>query len=525
MSMSTRHPLAAVMTALFVLGPGATARAADEPRRGGEIKVATYGDPGTLDPHITTDVPAARIRNQICETLVTWDAQVKESPMLADSWESSADGTTWTFHLRRGVKFHGGQTLRSSDVRYTFERVLKVSPRKTDYAMIKEIRTPDDLTVQFVLHSPSHAFFPATALTFVQIVEQTSAEKQVKEAGGIQTPNCTGPYKVGEYRRGQFLRLVRHEAYVPRSETPSAMAGARVPYLDAVTFVFIPDAAVRVLSLKQGEVQYAQRILPEQVDDLKRAPGVEVVSAPGMQWSAIYFNFTKGWGLKREFRQAVAIALNYDELNRAVFYGAGRVNNSMIPEAQAVWRTPEHARLHRYDPERAKQLLRQAGYAGEPIEMPVIKESSYELLAQVMQAQLAKAGINLKVTWMEEAAQMDAVYARRRNQKPAWDFGFLAGSGFRPDPDQHYFTRVHTKGHVGMYSNPAYDAIVEEARTEPSFAKRKALYARAQTIVMDDVPMIVLANLPYIEAYSKKLRGVEVRQPHLDYYWNVWLPR
>lgn len=144
MSMSTRHPLAAVMTALFVLGPGATARAADEPRRGGEIKVATYGDPGTLDPHITTDVPAARIRNQICETLVTWDAQVKESPMLADSWESSADGTTWTFHLRRGVKFHGGQTLRSSDVRYTFERVLKVSPRKTDYAMIKEIRTPDD---------------------------------------------------------------------------------------------------------------------------------------------------------------------------------------------------------------------------------------------------------------------------------------------------------------------------------------------------------------------------------------------
>ena len=312
---------------------------------------------------------------------------------------------------------------------------------------------------------------------------------------------------------------------MPRPETPSAMAGARVPYLDAVTFVFIPDASVRVLSLKQGEVHYAQRILPEQIDDLKRAPGVEVVSAPGMQWSAIYFNFTKGWGQKRDFRQAVAIALNYEELNRAVFYGAGRVNNSLIPEAQAVWRTPEHARLHPYDPERAKQLLKQAGYAGEPIEMPVIKESSYELLAQVMQAQLAKAGINLRVTWMEEAAQMDAVYARRRNQKPAWDIGFLAGSGFRPDPDQHYFTRAHSRGHVGMYSNPAYDAIVEEARTEPSFAKRKALYARAQTIVMDDVPMIVLANLPYIEAYSKKLRGVEVRQPHFDYYWNVWLPR
>jgi peptide/nickel transport system substrate-binding protein len=523
--MSIRGPFiaAAALTVIVLASPAS--RAADEPRRGGEIKVATYGDPATLDPHVTTDVPAGRVRNQMCEPLTAWDAQLKESPMLADRWEPSADGTTWTFHLRKGVKFHGGQTLRSSDVKYTYERVLKVSPRKTDYGMIKEIRTPDDLTVQFVLHNATHAFFPATALGFVHVIEQTSTEKQIKESGGVQFPNCTGPYKPVEFRRGQFLRLVRHEGYVPRPEKPSAMAGAKVPYLDAVTYVFIPDVAVRVLSLKQGEVQYAQRILPEQVEDLKRAPGVEVVAAPSMQWSAIYFNFTKGWGLKREFRQAVAMSLNYEEINRAVFYGAGRVNNSLIPAPQAIWRTPEHERMHPYDPERAKQLLKQVGYAGEPIDMPVIKETSYELLAQVMQAQLAKAGINLKVTWMEEAAQMDAVYSRRRNQKPAWDLGFLAGSGFRPDPDQHYFTRLHTKGHVGMYSNPAYDAVVEEARKEQSFGKRKALYAKAQTIVMDDVPMIVVANLPYIEAYSKKLRGVEVRHPHLDYYWNVWLAR
>jgi len=139
-------------------------RAQDTPRRGGEIRVATYGDPGTLDPHITTDVPALRIRNQICETLITWDAQTKEAPMLADSWESSADGTVWTFKLRRGVKFHGGQPLRAADVKYSFERILKVSPRKTDYQMIKEIRTPDDSTVQFVLSARSNAFFSALAM-------------------------------------------------------------------------------------------------------------------------------------------------------------------------------------------------------------------------------------------------------------------------------------------------------------------------------------------------------------------------
>ena len=108
--MITRHLLVTVTIAVFILGPEATLRAADEPRRGGEIKVATYGDPGTLDPHITTDVPAARIRNQICETLVTWDAQVKESPMLADSL-----GILGRRHDVDVPSAPGGQVSRRSD--------------------------------------------------------------------------------------------------------------------------------------------------------------------------------------------------------------------------------------------------------------------------------------------------------------------------------------------------------------------------------------------------------------------------
>lgn len=516
-------PMILSLAALLLLVPAAWGQ--DAPRRGGEIKVATYGDPGTLDPHVTTDVPALRIRNQICETLITWDAQTRESPMLADAWENSADGTVWTFKLRRGVKFHGGQTLRAADVKYSFERILKISPRKTDYHMIKEIRTPDDFTVQFVLGSRTTAFFPALAMYWTQIVEAASTEKQVRETGGVQTPNCTGPYKVGEYRRGQWIKLVRHDGYVPRPEKASAMAGARVAYADAITFTFIPDANVRLLSLQQGEVDYIERVLPEQVDQLRKIGGVEVVANPGTQWTAIYFNFTKGWGQKKEFRQAVALSLNYEELNRAVFYGTGKANNSMIPESQAIWRTREHARMHPYDVERARALLKQIGYSGEPIDMPIPKETVSDLYGQTMQAQLAKAGINLKISYMDQAAQVDLVYSRRRNQPPPWDVAFLAGSAFRPDPDQHYYTRAHTSAHVGMYSNATYDKLVEDARREGNFEKRKALYAQAQTMIMDEIPLIVLGNMPYIEAYSRKLRGVEVRDPHFNYFWNVWVTR
>lgn len=525
MPMRVRHLLIAVAATavLAVIPPGVTA--AEEPRRGGELKVGTFGDPGTLDPHITTNVSALRIRNQVCEGLIAWDANVKESPMLADRWETSSDGTVWTFHLRKGVSFHGGQVMKSSDVKYSFERILKVSPRKTDYGMIKDIRTPNDSTVQFVLDRQTNAFFPALAMYWAQVVEQSSTEKQVKETGGIQAPNCTGPYRVAEYKRGQYVKLVRHEGYTPRPEKPSAMAGARVPYLDAITFLFIVDANVRLLSLQQGEIHYAELILPEQVAQLRQSPGIDVKAIPGTQWTAIYFNFTKPWTQKHEFRQAVGMALNYDEINKAVFYGAGRTNNSMIPESQAAWRTPEHARMHPHDPAKARQLLKQIGYNGEPIELPTSKEAVADLTAQTIQAQLAKVGISIKLTYGETAALLDQVYARRRNQKPSWDIAMLAGSAFRPDPDQHYYTRAHTKAHVGLYSDPAYDAIVEEARAETSFEKRKALYAKAQTILMNELPMIVLNNMPYIEAYSKKLRGIEVRDPHFDYMWNVWLAR
>ena len=99
---------------------------------------------------------------------------------------------------------------------------------------------------------------------------------------------------------------MRHEAYVPRPEKPSGTAGARVAYADALIFTFIPDANVRLLSLQQGEVHYIERVLPEQVDQLRKMPGLEVVAIAGTQWSAIYFNFTKGWGQKKEFRQAVS---------------------------------------------------------------------------------------------------------------------------------------------------------------------------------------------------------------------------
>lgn len=511
--------------ALVALGQAPPSGAQEQPRRGGELRVASYGDPGTLDPHITTLVPALRDRNQFCETLIAWDAQGREAPMLADSWESAPDGLTWTFRLRRGVKFHGGEALTSADVKYSFERILKVSPRKTDYNMIKEIRTPDEHTVQFVLGARTSAFFPALAMYWAQVVEDESTEKQVKETGGVQVPNCTGPFKVAEYKRGQHLRLVRHEGYVPRSEKPSGMAGARVPYVDSILVTFVLDANVAALQLQQGEIHYVQRLLPEQVDQLRQVSGVEVVSAPGTQWAALYFNMTRPWTQKREFRQAVAAALDYVELDKAVFYGQGKPNNSMIPESQGQWRTPEHARMHPHDPARARGLLKQAGYGGEPIDFLCLKETVSDLYCQTMQAQLAKVGIGVKLNYLEQAAGLDQVYARRRNQKPTWDLTMLAGSAFRPDPDQHYYTRVHTSAHVGMYSNVAYDALVEEARKETAFEKRKAMYARAQTMIMDDVPMIVLGNVPHIAAYSKRLRGVDVRDPHFDYYWNIWFAR
>jgi peptide/nickel transport system substrate-binding protein len=502
------------------------APAAAQPKKGGVLRVGLYHDATNMDPGTSTNVPAIRVRNQVYETLLAWDKDVNLQPMLADRYEASADGLTYTFALRKGVKFHDGSAFTAEDVKFTFERLLKVSPRKSNLAMIDRIEVVDPHTVRFRLKHAGPLFLQGVAMWFSQITPKQNSEQQLQKHGQILDPVGTGPYRVADWKRGQQMRLVRFADYVPRPEPPSGLAGQKIAYLDEVVYIPVKDNKIRMLSLEQGEVDYAQQVPPEEAQRLAADPSLEVKSVPGTNWSAIYFNATLKPTASKAMRQAVALAINYDELNKAAFWGRGTVNNSLIPEAQAGWRTPEHKAGFKTDIPRVKRLLQEAGYQGEELVFQTSNEPVYDLLSQNLQAQLKRAGINIKLNVLESAAHSAALYVRSsQNKAPTWHMGLLVSMAFRPDPDMHYYTRGHSSAHVGMWKLEAYDALVEKARAVPGVAERRRMYAQAHQMLIEEVPFIVLLDEPYIDAYRKTVKGAQVLDPHMDIFWGVWLEK
>jgi len=519
-----------VFTMLFLLSLVVSAiypdLAAAQPKKGGTLRVGLYHDATSMDPGTSTNVPGLRVRNQIYETLLAWDKDINLQPMLADRYDVSADGLTYTFALRKGVKFHDGSLFTAEDVKYTFERLLKVSPRKSNLAMIDHIDVLDPQTVRFRLKQAGPLFLQGVALWFSQITPRQNTEQQLQKHGQILDPVGTGPYKVAEWKRGQQIRLVRFSDYVPRPEPASGLAGQKVAYLDEVIYIPIKENKIRMLSLEQGEVDYVQQVPPEEAQRLAADPNIEVKSVPGTNWSAIYFNATLKPTSSKAMRQAIALAINYDELNKAAFWGRGTVNNSLIPEPQANWRTPEHKVGFKPDPQRVKRLLQEAGYQGEELIFQTSNEPVYDLISQNLQAQLKRSGINLKLNVLESAAHGASLYIRSsQNKTPTWHMGLLVSMAFRPDPDMHYYTRGHSSAHVGFWKSDAYDALVEKARTVQNAPERRRLYAQAHQMLLEDVPFIVLMDEPYIDAYRKTVKGVQVLDPHMDIFWGVWLEK
>lgn len=524
---SPRGLIAASLLALVALvWPAPAPLEAQQPKKGGTLRVGMLGDPTSLDPGTSASPAGIRVRNAIYETLLAWDRELRLQPMLADRYEVSADGLTYTFHLRKGIVFHDGSPLSAEDVKFTYERALKVSHRKADLAMIEAIEVVDPHTVRFKLKSAGALFLQATASWFTQITPKRATEQQLQKSGEILEPVGTGPFRFVEWRRGQHIKLVRFADYKPRPEPPGGLAGAKIAYLDEVVFVPIKDDRIRMLSLEQGEVDYAQQVPAEEADRLASNTRLKVESVPGTNWTSIYFNTGMAPTSSKAFRQAVAIAIDYDQINRAAFWGRGTVNHSLLPAALALWRTPEHAQGYRQDTGRARQLLQQAGYKGEEIVLETRNEPDYELVSQNLQAQLRKVGINVRLNTLESAAHIGSLYSRARQKRPpTWHIGLLANSVFRPDPDMYYYPRGHSQFHVGFWQNARYDALVEKARASRDANERRKLYAEAHALHIEEVPFIVLVNEPYIEAYARHVKGVQVLDPHQDIYWGVWLDR
>jgi peptide/nickel transport system substrate-binding protein len=262
----------AVVLSLLAVVP---ALAQEQPRMGGVLKVAMIGEPPTLDLHTTTAVITQQIMWHVFETLYTYDKQYNPIPLLAEGHTVSDNGRTYTFRLRRGVKFHNGRDLNAEDVVLSLKRWGKLAtPGKAIWKNVEGIEAKDPATVVIYLKEPSAVLLMGLArpnngaVIYPKEVMAAAGDAAIKDNIG------TGPYRFVEHKPDRHIRLTRFKEYSARSEAPNFFGGKRIAYLDEIRFIPVPDVAVRLAGAQSGEYDFSQQIKTDQYERIKNAPGL-----------------------------------------------------------------------------------------------------------------------------------------------------------------------------------------------------------------------------------------------------------
>jgi len=463
-----------IVISLLLLGCG---RREEE----GALKVALEAAPVNLDPRIGTDLASARVHELVFNRLVTTDIHSEIIPELAERVELSGD-RIYIFHLRRGVRFHDGHELTSADVRYTFESLLSpdfISVKKHHFKIVERIETPDRYTVKFILKKPFSSFL--INIAGVGIVP-AGAGKDFSHH-----PIGTGPFRLMTYREDEELVFSRFDHYFEGK-----------PKLKRLVLKIIPDATTRMLALEKGEVDLIINALPpDMVMVLAKKHGLNLITAPGCNYTYLGFNFRDKLIKRKAIREAIAYAINRDEIIRTLLGGLAEKADGIL--ARGNWAYEGDVAHYPYDPERAKRVLDEAGFPDPDGEGPApritltLKVSNNKLsrdLATVFASELARVGIRLNIRSYEwQTFYSDII----KGNFQIYLLRFIGAT----DPDIYRYCfhsgSVPPNGaNRGAYSNPRLDKLIEKAMITLDKKERKRLYSEIQKIVAEDLPYVSL---------------------------------
>jgi len=496
-----RRGLVSVVVAMLLLVTGhQITQAQGGPRYGGTLRAGMQTDPVGLDPHLTTATATRNMMENVFDTLVLVSSEGRYVPGLAESWTVSADGITWTFAIRRNVKFHNGRAMTAEDVVYSINRIRDPrtrSPRAGDFAEVDTLSASGPYTVVIRLKRPFSPLLAKLSFSTNVIVP-----KEVVERDGDlnQNPIGTGPFRFVGYTPQQRLTLVRSGDYWERDEN-----SRRLPYLDRIEFVFLPDAVARATALRGGSVDWIEYVPSSEVKSLQGDRNVEVVGGLSANFRALYINNSRAPFNNVRVRQAMAYAINKKEIVDTALFGAGGiVATSVIPPGNyyALTRSPYNT----VDLDRAKRLLSEAGHPNG-FEADLYVTSTYDFLrtpAEIIQAQLGRIGIRLRITAADWNVYLPTMFQKQ------YVLSILGTSG-QSDPDDFLFGNFHSSGGLNLvnYSDAAFDRLIDQGRATASETQRKRIYEQAQQRLLDTVPMVFLYHSTQYEAVRRNVRGFE----------------
>lgn len=423
----------------------------------------------TLDPRIATDVPSFERIAVIMEPLVVFGRDLGLEPRLATDWAFAEDGSSLTFWLREGVRFHDGRPFTSADVKGTFEWVLDAdngAQNRPLYTDITSIDTPDDYTV--VMNLGALNSFLLNNIARMPIVPAGSG------ADFGDNPVGTGPY--------QFVELVRDDRLVVRSY---ADYWGGTPNIDILVFRPIPEDATRMLAFEAGEIDVMQaQPVPSELPRVEADARFVVDRTPGTGYTYVGMNTKVGELSDVRVRKAISYLIPREALVARVLNGIGAPGISMLAPSMS-WFNPD-VETYEYNPERAAALLAEAGIGeGSSLRLHTNENAVRMQLAEILGFELGQLGVNLDITIEEFGAFLERVQTTD-------DFDiFILGWSGQLDPDRAMIRQFSTTGSANytFYSNPRVDELLDRGRlVDPTSQESIDIYREAQAIVLDEAP-------------------------------------
>ncbi len=504
--------LCAVLLTLVTLTPGA----AQQPRRGGVLRVALVSDPPSLDIQATTALAVAATMHHVYEGLFVINSKLRPVPMLAERYALSADRLTYTITLRRGVPFHHGREMNADDVVASLTRWGRLGVRARGvFATVASVTAADPHTVVIKLKEPNALLI--TELAWWAQPAVIYPKEVIDEAGNAPLRRFigTGPFRFVEYVPDRFIRLERFDRYAARNEDADGMAGRRTAYLDGIVFTTVPDAAVRIAQIQRNEADFAESLAPDDYDRLRRDANVVPVRAPLPSTLVYLLNKRSGVMVNPKVRQAVLAAIDPTAILQATYGHAKffRADPGLMPREHYMWTDAGREAYNQKNLELARRLLAEAGYRGEPVRWLVTSEYFWSSnSSQVTKPILERAGFSIDLQVMDWPTTVT-----RRSRFEGWDVT-VAHTTAVPDPT---LLLPLSPSYPGWYESRDMAALLTLLRRHADPKTRMDLWRRAQTLYYKEVPSVKVGDGFLMYAHRPELKGYSGTPTF--FFWNTWL--
>jgi peptide/nickel transport system substrate-binding protein len=493
---------AAAVLVLLALAAG-TVVAGSQPEKK-VLEFALQGNPDTLDPHKTAGTLTFQTLKSIYDTLVEPDPTGKLVPALAEKWVISSDGLTWTFTLRRGVKFHNGDTLSSADVKATFERLMKeetASPKRADYKAIIAVEAPDSATVVFKLSQPYSPLLATLASGWSAILP-----KSLIDAGHdfANQPVGTGPYRLVEWVRDSRVVLEKNPEYWMKG----------LPKLDGVNINIITEQTVAVQGLLSGQLDVAYRIDPDAVPQLEASPDTKVETRLTALTLVMSINCSRPDLNDVRVRQAINHAIDKQKVLDTV-YGGGEIIGTFMDHDNAYYK--DFTDLYPYDPAKARQLLKEAG-VGQDRVFELFLPQNYELhvkAGEMYQAMLTEVGMNVQIKLVDWSTWLSDVYTQAN-----YDLTVIGHTG-KLDPDGTLGGYGIPEKRYVRWDNPRAAELIAQGARVSGYENRKKIYDEVLELMAREVPFMYLGSNYEFNAMRNNVYEFRIT-PKLDTFDFRW---